>query len=75
MSHLPLLSPAQIDVFEWLAEVGLPQYEETFSVNFARGGVMLSRRRLEQVRLQDFPNMNITSFEHQKIILQHIKAV
>jgi hypothetical protein len=31
---------------EWLEEIGLAQYTETFSVNFAYGGSFLSRKRL-----------------------------
>lgn len=27
-----------IECLEWLEEVGLPQYQETFLVNFSKGG-------------------------------------
>jgi len=63
-----------IDCVAWLLEVDLEQYTETFLVNFTRGGRYLSRKRLGQVRLQDFPHMNITNFDHQKILMQHIRS-
>jgi hypothetical protein len=63
-----------IDCKSWLEEIGLSQYSETFYANFTSGGTgFLSRKRLAQVRLQHFPHMNITDFEHQKVLLQHIK--
>lgn len=34
---------------------------------------MLSRKRLDLVRLSDFPRMNIEDFEDQKALLQHIR--
>ncbi len=60
---------------EWLQEIGLPQYSTTFSVNFPskEGLEFLSRRRLSSLRLQDLPKMNITNYEHQKIIIEHVK--
>lgn len=58
---------------EWLSEIGMEQYSETFASNFTHGGKYLSRKRLSQVRLQDFPKMNITNYQHQKLLLQHIK--
>lgn len=57
----------------WLEEVGLPQYEDTFSTNLSVGGGLLSRRRLGQIRLQDLPRMNITNYDHQKILINHIR--
>jgi hypothetical protein len=62
-----------IECLQWLEEVNLPQYYETFQTNFAVAENRLSRRRLETVRLQDFPNMNISDFEHAKILMDHIK--
>ena len=58
---------------EWLEEINLAQYTETFAVNFCYGGSYLSRKRLASVRLQDFTKMNIQIFDHQKKILKHIK--
>lgn len=65
--------PDDIECVEWLSEIGMEQYIETFLANFTYGGKYLSRKRLEQVRIQDFPKMNITNYEHQKILLEHIK--
>ena len=62
-----------IHCLNWLEEIGLPQYEETFSTNLSVGGDLLSRKRLSQIRLQDFPRMNITNYEHQKRLLEHIR--
>jgi hypothetical protein len=56
-----------IDAQEWLREIDLPQYEDVFLINFSMGGKLLSRKRLSQVRLQDFPKMNIQNYEHQKV--------
>lgn len=58
---------------EWLAEIGLEEYAETFELNFAYGGRFLSRKRLAQVKLTSFSSMNIQNFEHQKEILEHIR--
>ena len=62
-----------IKPLEWLQEIGLEQYVETFQVNFTIGGSYLSRKRLACVRLQDFSKMNIQIFDHQKKLLQHIQ--
>jgi hypothetical protein len=69
-------APLQDDIecVSWLDEVGMTQYAETFLVNFTVGGRgFLSRKRLSMLRLQDFPMMNITNYEHQKLLLQHIR--
>lgn len=63
-----------IDCVSWLEEVDMVQYAQVFMLNFTVGGTgFLSRKRLSQVRLQDFSHMNITSFEHQKVLMAHIK--
>jgi hypothetical protein len=63
-----------IDCIKWLEEIGMPQYTNTFMTNFTIGGSgYLSRKRLAQVRLQDFSYMNIQNYEHQKILLDHIR--
>ena len=63
-----------IDCVSWLEEVDLVQYAQVFMVNFTIGGTgFLSRKRLSQVRQQDFAYMNITNFEHQKVLMQHIR--
>lgn len=64
--------PDDIDCYDWLDEIHLEQYAETFLANFTYGGRFLSRKRLSQVRMKDFPKMNITSYDHQKILMQHI---
>lgn len=58
---------------EWLEEIDMAQYSETFAVNFCCGGSYMSRKRLATVRLQDFTKMNIQIFEHQKKIMEHIR--
>lgn len=65
--------PDDIDCYDWLDEIHLEQYVETFLANFTYGGRFLSRKRLAQVRIKDFPKMNITNYDHQKILFQHIK--
>lgn len=65
--------PDDIECEEWLNEINMGQYLPTFLSNFTYGGKYLSRKRLQQVRLQDFPKMNITSFADQKILMEHIK--
>jgi hypothetical protein len=59
----------------WLNEIDMAQYTTTFSVNFTNGGKFLSRKRLAQLRLQDFPKMNITNFDHQKLLIKHVKKL
>ena len=58
---------------EWLKEIGLKEYADTFELNFAYGGRFLSRKRLAQVKISSFPSMNIQNFDHQKEILEHIR--
>jgi hypothetical protein len=58
---------------EWLEEIDMAQYAETFAVNFTNGGSYISRKRLATVRLQDFPKMSIENFSHQKKLLEHIQ--
>lgn len=72
-SKRPLLD--DIHCLHWLQEVGMEQYAETFKTNFTNGGEYLSRKRLSQVQLRHFPHMNITNFEHQKILRKHISKV
>ena len=64
-----------IHCLHWLEEIGMEQYYETFKANFTTGGDYLSRKRLAQVQLRHFSSMNITNFDHQKILLKHITAV
>ena len=62
-----------IECKDWLREIDMMQYEEVFLVNFTLGGKLLSRKRLATVRQQDLSKMNITNFEHQKILMDHIR--
>lgn len=59
----------------WLNDIGFSQYTETFLANFTTGGKYLSRKRLAQLRLQDFPMMNITNYDHQKLLLKNIRSM
>lgn len=67
------VSSDDIECVDWLNEIDMPQYEETFRINCSVGDNLLSRKRLSQIRIKDFPFMNITNHEHQKILLDHIK--
>lgn len=64
-----------IDCAEWLTEVDMAQYAETFLTNLSRDGRIILRRRLVNIRQQDLAKMNITDFDHQKVIMSHIKLV
>jgi hypothetical protein len=64
--------PDDIDCYDWLDEIHMEQYVETFLANFTYGGRFLSRKRLAQVRMKDFPKMNITNYDHQKVLMRHI---
>jgi hypothetical protein len=64
-----------IHCLHWLEEVGMEQYHETFQTNFVSMGDFLSRKRLAQVQIRHFPSMNITNFDHQKILFKHITKV
>ena len=64
-----------IHCLHWLEEIGMEQYFDTFQANFTFGGEYLSRKRLAQVQLRHFPSMNITNFDHQKLLFKHITSV
>lgn len=59
----------------WLKEIDLNQYTNSFLSNctIPIGSIYLSRKRLSQIRQQDLSKMNITNFQHQKIIMEHIR--
>ena len=62
-----------IDPTEWLEEVDLVQYADTFRANVTIGGSMyLSRKKLGQIKIHHLSSMNISNFAHQKIIMEHI---
>jgi hypothetical protein len=63
-----------IEPGEWLEEIDLAQYTETFATNFcSQGGRVLSRKRLSLVKRQHLSQMGITQLEHQKILMEHIQ--
>lgn len=64
-----------IDCEEWLKEIGFIQYKDTFLTNISSDGKILLRKRLQTIRVQDFPKMNITNYEHQKALIAHIAVV
>ena len=64
-----------IDCVAWLSEIDLEQYAETFLTNLSSDGRIILRKRLLTIRQQDLSKMNITNFQHQKEIMQHINLV
>mmetsp|Transcript_24506 Transcript_24506/g.40856 ORF Transcript_24506/g.40856 Transcript_24506/m.40856 type:complete len:472 (+) Transcript_24506:62-1477(+) len=64
-----------IDCRQWLAEINLSQYAETFLVNLSADGRVVRRKRLNQLRQQDFSHMNITNYSHQKRLMEHVRLV
>ena len=66
---------------EWLAEVDCVRYLDCFIKNFPspdarnRKRGIISRRRLETLRLQDYPKLNIKDFEEAKKLNEHVKTV
>jgi len=63
-----------IEVENWLSEVGLSMYVDVFLTNFGEhGSRLLSRKRLGLVRITDLPKMGITQFHHQKTLMEHIR--
>lgn len=62
-----------IECRQLLQEVHLSQYEQTFLANFGVGNGLLSRRRLATLQLKHFPQMNITDYEHQLCLMEHIR--
>jgi hypothetical protein len=74
--RIPLTFTDDIPAKEWLREIDLEDYVATFVTNFpsAEGPEFLSRKRLTQLRLQDFPKMNVKNFDHAKLLLEHIRT-
>eukprot|EP01035_Chromulina_nebulosa_P031320 gene31320-41741_t len=64
-----------IECVSWLEEINMAQYSNAFLLNLSADGKILIRKRLQQIRLQDLPKMNITNFLHQKILMDHIHHV
>ena len=59
---------------DWLNEIQLPQYSETFITNISADEKTLPKKRLQQIRQKDLSSMNITNFQHQKAIIAHISS-
>ena len=74
-SLLSELDEDDIECIPWLKEVSLEQYARTFMANLSSGENpnMLSRKKLKALRMRDFPSMNITNYEHQKTLMEHIR--
>lgn len=47
--------------------------QQVFLVNFGIGNGLLSRKRLATLELRHFPQMNITNYEHQLCLMEHIR--
>lgn len=74
-TRLKGITTDDIDTFQWLSEVSLSQYTETFLVNLSKDGKNLARKRLCQVRQQDLSKMGIINYVHQKLLMEHITHV
>lgn len=64
-----------IDCKQWLMEINLAQYTETFLVNLSMDQKHIRRKRLGQLRQQDLSAMNITNYSHQKMLMEHVRLV
>jgi hypothetical protein len=63
-----------IDAYEFLSEIEMEMYTDTFLTNFSLNNTnYLNRKRLLSIRMQDFPKMGITQYDHQKILYDHIQ--
>ena len=63
-----------IEVGEWLDEIGMKSYADTFKKNFSiDGGNYLSRKKLSQLKMHHYPFMNIENYSHQKILQEHVQ--
>ena len=70
--------PDDIPCKDWLKEIDLEHYYDTFITNcnspkFDKTVGYLSRNRLKQLRLQDYPKMNIKSYDDAKALHEHVK--
>eukprot|EP01041_Mallomonas_annulata_P003160 gene3160-6237_t len=62
-----------IQCFPWLEEVHLEEYTTIFSKNFSSGKFgMLSGKKLSELKIEHFPNLNIMDSRHQKVLMDHI---
>jgi len=75
---LPKPIPKDLDAVEclpWLDGIGMSHYAKTFLANFPYVGHedYVSIRKMSSLRIQDFPRMNITDYDHQRLIYDHIQ--
>mmetsp|Transcript_38252 Transcript_38252/g.50398 ORF Transcript_38252/g.50398 Transcript_38252/m.50398 type:complete len:510 (+) Transcript_38252:249-1778(+) len=63
-----------IDAKVFVETIGLPQYEETFKKNIGevRG---LPIKKLKTLKINHLPMMNITQFDHQKMLIRGIEQL
>lgn len=66
-----------IDCRSWLNEMGLQQYEQVFLTNFSLNSSdkFLSIDKILKIRVADFPKLNITNYDHQRILLERIQRL
>jgi len=71
-------SSETVDCYEILQEIGLTQYAEAFKTNFAydlEQENLLSLKKLSNLKsTNELSRLNITNFEHQKIIMESIRS-
>eukprot|EP01041_Mallomonas_annulata_P003161 gene3161-6238_t len=62
---------------DWLDQMGLTQYSQTMQANFSHNGEknILSIKKLAALRLQDLPRLNITNYDHQRVLMEQIKLL
>jgi len=65
-----------VDCKTWLDEIGLGHYAPVFFKNFSEpDGKTLAKKKILNLRTEHLSSMNITNFEHQKAIIQHLKSL
>lgn len=67
---------ATVDIGTILFTPEQQQYQDVFIKNFhsASSTTKLSVRRLSSLRLSDFPQMAITNYGHQKVLMKNVRA-
>lgn len=61
-----------INCEEWLGGLGLSQYSNLFLANFSVDN-QISLKKISRLEFKDLPRLNITDFDHQKLILESIR--
>ncbi|KAK9498488.1 hypothetical protein O3M35_003112 [Rhynocoris fuscipes] len=72
LNDIPLLEPwywKVEQVGDWVAAIGFPQYRDCFVKNYIDGRVLL------RIEAKDLPSINITDFDHIKMITKEIRAL